>query len=94
MTGESKTTQQLYDSVTKVKMSSRKKKTMRLTQGCLTNGHHSSNHEELEGNGVFKDISEGSERKCLVFSEEKKKKSAGKVKLGKKRRSLPVVKLD
>lgn len=58
MTGEAKTTQQLHDSVTKVKMSSRKKKTKRLAQGCLTNGHHSSNHEELEGNGVFKDISE------------------------------------
>lgn len=58
LTGEAKTTQQLHDSVTKVKMSSRKKKTKRLAQGCLTNGHHSSNHEELEGNGVFKDISE------------------------------------
>ena len=57
LTGEANTSQQLYDSVTKLKMSRRKKKTKRLAQRCLTNGHHSSNSEEPEGNGVFKDIS-------------------------------------
>ena len=55
---EANTTQQLYDSVTKVKLSSRKKKTKSLAQGCPTNGYYSSNNEELEGNGYLKDISE------------------------------------
>ena len=47
-----------HDSVTKVKMSSRKKKTKSLAQGYPTNGYYSSNHNELEGNGDLKDISE------------------------------------
>ena len=59
LAGEASTTQQLYDSVTKVKLSSRKKKkTKSLAQGCPTNGYYSSNNEELEGNGYLKDISE------------------------------------
>ncbi|XP_020611544.1 uncharacterized protein LOC110050021 [Orbicella faveolata] len=91
---QANTTQQVYDTLTEVKLSSRKKKTKGMAQGCLANAHHTSNNEELEESGVFMDRSERPARKRLVLSEKRKNNSAGKVKLGKKRRSLPVMKLD
>lgn len=58
MTEESNTTQQLHDTLTEVKMSSKKKKKKRMARGSLANGHQTSDNEKPEGNADFKDRSE------------------------------------
>ncbi|KAL9968093.1 hypothetical protein ACROYT_G026422 [Oculina patagonica] len=76
------------------KTSNKKKKKKRMTQDSLANGHHTSDEEEVDRRDDVKDISEVPGKKHLVLSEKRKKNSAGKAKLGKKRRSLPAMKLD
>lgn len=53
---EANASQQLHYTLTEAKMSSKKKKKT-MAQGSLANGHHTSDNEETEGNGHFKDRS-------------------------------------
>ncbi|KAJ7390074.1 hypothetical protein OS493_027599 [Desmophyllum pertusum] len=94
LTGEADTTQPSHSSMAEVKMSAKKKKKKRIIQDTLANGHHTSDNEEGDGNDDVNNTLEAPARRHLVLSEKKKKRSVGKAKLNKKRRSLPVLKLD
>lgn len=55
---EANASQQLHYTLMEAKMSSKKKKKKTMAQGSLANGHDTSDDEDPEGNGHFKDTSE------------------------------------
>lgn len=93
--GGPNTTQKIDSSMAELKPTPEKKKKMGVAYEPHVNGYHVNDNEGAVENDHIKDTLKGSaKRKRLILSEKRKKGAAGKVKLGKKRRSLPAIEFD
>ncbi|XP_022795142.1 uncharacterized protein LOC111333784 isoform X2 [Stylophora pistillata] len=93
--GGPNTTQKIDSSMAELKPTPEKKKKMGVAYEPHVNGYHVNDNEGAVENDHIKDTLKGSaKRKRLILSEKTKKGAAGKVKLGKKRRSLPAIEFD
>lgn len=89
------TTQKIDSSMAELKTTPEKKKKMGGAYEPHVNRYHANDNEGAVENDHIKDTLKGSaKRKRLILSEKRKKGAAGKVKLGKKRRSLPAIEFD